>query len=126
VRTLHDLGWLIFVMVFPAYCLQMICQAIAGFIDKSPNPTWPRWAAYFNLWVAFSGVGGGLAVFFKTGPFAWNGLIGFYTPLTVFAIWLGITTVLLHRAIMRQAAEEQDAAAPTVSVAPPEPAKANV
>jgi hypothetical protein len=125
VRTLHDLGWLIFVMVFPAYCLQMICQAIAGFIDKSPNPTWPRWAAYFNLWVAFSGVGGGLAVFFKTGPFAWNGLIGFYTPLTVFAIWLGITTVLLHRAIKRQDAEEQDTAGPTISVAPPEPAKTN-
>ena len=68
VRTLHDFGWLVFVMVFPGYTLQMICMAIAGFIDKSPTPTWPRWAAYFNLWVAFAGMGGGLAVFFKDGP----------------------------------------------------------
>jgi hypothetical protein len=84
-------------------------MAVAGFIDHSPNPTWPRWAAYFNLWVAVSGGGGGIAVFFKHGPFAWNGLIGFYTPLTVFFIWLVLTTYLLHKAIVRQAREERTA-----------------
>ncbi|MGH2603491.1 MAG: hypothetical protein ACRDJ9_29420, partial [Dehalococcoidia bacterium] len=106
VRALHDLSWLMFVMVFPAYSLQMICMAIAGFIDTSPHPTWPRWAAYFNLWVAFSGAGGGLAVFFKEGPFAWNGLIGFYLPVAVFAVWLSVTTWLLVRSVKRQAPEE--------------------
>lgn len=125
VRVLHDLSWLMFVMVFPAYTLQMVCQAIAGFIDESPNPTWPRWAAYFNLWVGLAGMGGGLAVFFKDGPFAWNGLIGFYVPITVFACWLGITTVLLHRAVKRQAAE-QDPGVGTVVVAPPERVSAGV
>ena len=105
VRALHDTSWLIFVMVFPAYSLQMICMAIAGFIDRDPHPTWPRWAAYFNLWVAFSGAGGGLAVFFKEGPFAWNGLIGFWIPVLVFAIWLCVTTALLVKAIKRQASE---------------------
>lgn len=102
VRALHDLSWLVFVMVFPAYSLQMICMAIAGFMDRSPRPAWPRWAAYFNLWVAFSGAGGCLAVFFKEGPFAWNGLIGFWVPVTVFVIWLCLTTVLLSAAIKRQ------------------------
>jgi hypothetical protein len=93
-------------MVFPAYSLQMICMAIAGFMDKSPRPTWPRWAAYFNLWVAFSGAGGALAVFFKEGPFAWNGLIGFWLPVVVFVVWICLTTVLLHAAIKRQAGAE--------------------
>ncbi len=37
VRVLHDTAWLMFVMVFPGYTLQMICQAIAGFIDRSPR-----------------------------------------------------------------------------------------
>jgi len=109
VRALHDTGWLMFVMVFPGYSLQMICMAIAGFIDKSPTPTWPRWAAYLNLWVAFSGMGGGLAVFFKQGPFAWNGLIGFYLPIAVFAVWVGITTWLLVSAVKRDAAAEEAA-----------------
>jgi hypothetical protein len=106
VRALHDLSWLIFVMVFPAYSLQMACIAVAGFIDPSPRPIFPRWASYFNIWVAFAGMGGGLAVFFKTGPFAWNGLIGFYVPISVFAVWLGIMTYLLHTGIKRLAREE--------------------
>jgi hypothetical protein len=110
VRVLHDLSWLIFVMVFPAYTLQMVCMAVAGFIDHSPEPVWPRWAAYLNLWVAVSGMGGGLAVFFKTGPFAWNGLIGFYVPLTVFAVWIAVTTYLLRRAAIRLPVRRSSAA----------------
>jgi hypothetical protein len=117
VRAFNDAGWLMFVMVFPGYTLQMICQAIAGFTDRSPNPTWPRWAAYMNLWVAFSGMGGGIAVFFKHGPFAWNGLIGFYLPLSVFFIWMVVTTYLLRASIRRQAAEA-DAASGEAAPAP--------
>lgn len=101
IRALNDVGWLMFVMVFPAYVLQMVCMAIAGFMDRRPQPTWPRWAAYLNLWVGFAGMGGGIAVFFKDGPFAWNGLIGFYVPIAVFAVWLAVTTTLLRRAIDR-------------------------
>jgi hypothetical protein len=102
VRLLNDTAWLIFVMVFPAYVLQMFCMAIAGFTDRSPTPTWPRWSAYFNLWVGVAGAGGGIAVFFKTGPFAWNGLVGFFIPISVFVIWLVVTTTLLLRSIDRQ------------------------
>src|SRR5262249_37651148 len=109
VRVLHDTSWLMFVMVFPGYVFQMLCMAIAGFMDDSPNPTWPRWAAYMNFWVAFSGMGGGLAVFFKDGPFAWNGLIGFYLPIAIFAVWLSITTWLLIKSIKRDAAAEAEA-----------------
>lgn len=102
IRMLNDFGWLTFVMVFPGYVLQLSCIAIAGFLDKSAEPIWPRWASYLNLWVAFSGMGGGLAVFFKTGPLAWNGLVGFYIPLTVFAIWLSVMTYLLRATVLRQ------------------------
>jgi hypothetical protein len=104
VRTLNDIGWLMFAMVFPEYTLQLICMAIAGFTDKSPNPTWPRWAAYLNIWVGVSGAGGGIAVFFKHGPFAWNGVIGFYVPASVFVGWVLITTWLLIRSIKADAA----------------------
>lgn len=106
VRVLHDGGWLIFVMVFPAYVMQMFCIGIAALIDDSPDPIWPRWAGYLNMWVGVGGVGGGLAVFFKQGPFAWNGLIGFYVPLTVFFIWIVTMTYLMHTGIKRRAAAE--------------------
>jgi hypothetical protein len=107
VRMLNDFGWLAFVMVIPEYIVQMLAIGIAGLQDRSPDPVWPRWAGYFNCWIAFSGIGGGLAVFFKHGPFAWNGLIGFWGPLTMFGVWLSVTTYLLHTGIQRQAAEAE-------------------
>ena len=87
IRLLDDLSWLIFVMVFPGYVLQLSCIAVASFMDRSARPLWPRWVGYLNLWIALSGGGGGLAVFFKQGPFAWNGLVGFYIPIGAFTIW---------------------------------------
>jgi hypothetical protein len=105
IRMLNDFAWLVFVMLFPEYVVQMMSIGVAALRDRSPNPVWPRWAGYFNMWIAFSGIGGGLAVFFKHGPFAWNGLIGFYAPITMFGVWLVITTYLLHTGIRRQAAE---------------------
>lgn len=97
VRMLSDFGWLTFVMVFPAYVFQLTCIAIASFIDRSPDPVWPRWAGFLNLWIALSGAGGGLAVFFKTGPFAWDGVVGFYLPVAAFVGWLFVMTHLMLR-----------------------------
>lgn len=44
-------------------------------------------------------------MFFKDGPFAWNGLIGFYIPLSAFAVWLCIMTYVMHVGIERQPSE---------------------
>lgn len=104
VRMLNDLSWLTFVMVAPGYVLQMLCIAIASFRDTSPDPVWPRWAGYLCLWNALGGLGGAIAVFFKQGPFAWNGIIGFYIPIAAFLIWLCVMTYLMHAGIKRQGA----------------------
>lgn len=96
-RMLNDLGWLTFVMVFPAYVFQLGCIAVASFLDRSDDPVWPRWVGYLNLWIALSGAGGGIAVFFTSGPFAWNGAIGFYLPVVAFVAWIVTMTALMHR-----------------------------
>jgi hypothetical protein len=102
IRMLNDLSWLIFVMVFPGYVLQLSCIAIASFMDRSAQPIWPRWVGYLNLWIAMSGAGGAVAVFFKDGPFAWNGLVGFYIPIGAFTIWIAVMTYFMHTGITRQ------------------------
>jgi hypothetical protein len=103
-RLLDDAAWLMFVMVFPGFVLQLLCVAIAGFMDKGDDPIWPRWAAYLNLWVALGPPFGGIAVFFTAGPFAWNGVLGFYLPVALFLLWIGVMTYLMHTGIKRQAA----------------------
>jgi hypothetical protein len=53
-----------------------------------------------------SGAGGGIAVFFKTGPFAWNGLVGFYIPIGAFTVWIAVMTYYMHTGVNRQFAAE--------------------
>lgn len=95
IRVLNDYCWFMWSMFIPTYMVQYICLAIAGFMDERPNPTWPRWAAFMNLWIAVGGAGGFLAVFFKAGPFAWNGIIGFWIPVVIYAIGNCINSALM-------------------------------
>jgi hypothetical protein len=96
-QTLNDFCWFVWSTFIPTYMVQFFCMAVAGFLDKRERPLWPRWAAYMNLWVAVTGAGGVLAVFFKTGPFAWNGIIGFWIPVILFVVGMSVTTALLLR-----------------------------
>jgi hypothetical protein len=96
-RMLNDYCWFVWSTLIPTYMVQYFCMAIAGFIDRRSAPLWPRWAAYMNLWVAVTGAGGVLAVFFKTGPFAWNGVVGFWIPVILFAVGMSVNTWLLLR-----------------------------
>jgi len=101
-QQMNDLAWLIFVMVFPTYVLQMFCIALAVFLDDRPEPAFPRWYGYFCLWVGMAGAGGAIAVYFKQGPFAWNGIVGFWIPIAMFALWLCLSVPVLLKAVNRQ------------------------
>jgi hypothetical protein len=105
VRAMNDYGWLVWTILIPTYSLQYLCMAIAGFMDFRNDVLWPRWACWANLWVAFLGAGGVLAVFFKQGPFSWEGIIGIWIPLIAFAAGTTMTMALiLMRETRRQAA----------------------
>lgn len=111
-QQMNDLSWLIFVMVFPTYVLQMICIGLAAFMDND-QIAFPRWYGYFCLWVGLAGSGGGIAVYFKSGPFAWNGAVGFWIPIVMFAVWLCLSVPVLLRAVDRQFAGTAENATPT-------------
>jgi hypothetical protein len=40
--------------------------------------------------------------FFKTGPFAWNGLFAFWVPLSVFCGWFIMVFYLIRRSILQE------------------------
>lgn len=101
-QQVNDLAWLTFVMVVPTYVLQMICIATASLADTSRSAPLPRWYGYFCLWVGLAGCGGAVAVYFKHGPLAWNGVIGFWIPVAMFAIWICLSVYVLARAVNTQ------------------------
>jgi hypothetical protein len=97
IRALNDYCWFAWSSFIATYSIQYLCMATAGFMDIRERPIWPRWAAYLNVWVAITGAGGVLAVFFKTGPFAWNGVIGYWIPVIVFVVGMSVTCGLMLR-----------------------------
>jgi hypothetical protein len=84
-QALNDLGWLPFVMNWPAATIQ--CLAIGFAILGAKHEVWPRWLGYFNVWCGFIFAAGGLVVLFKNGVFAWNGLLAFWLVAVFFGAW---------------------------------------
>lgn len=103
-RTLHDLGWILFMTVIWSLWVQVVAIGVAVLIDRSERPVLPRWTGYLNLWVAVLILPAGLVLFFKHGPFAWNGVVGLYVPLTAFAVWIGAMAWAVHRSCGEQIA----------------------
>lgn len=101
---LNDMGWLVFSMTFAPFVAQNLAIALAILSDRQSVPVFPRWFGYVSLWIAFSFVPAGFILFFKSGPFAWTGLIGFWVPLAAFSVWTFILVGLILKAIKRQEA----------------------
>lgn len=100
--TLHDAGWLLFVVVvFPGPPL-MLSAAIPILRDRGERPVFPRWAAYFSIWAEFLYMPGAFAVFFKDGPVAWNGIFAFWMPLMTFALWMLVMSKVMLDALNRR------------------------
>jgi hypothetical protein len=100
-QALNDLGWFIFVMYWAPGVLWVWSVGLAILLDRRPNPVFPRWVAYLNLWVGFSFFPASLAIFFKTGPFAYNGAFAVWLPAGIFFLWYGVMTVLMLQTVRR-------------------------
>jgi hypothetical protein len=112
--AMNDTAWLLFVAITSTPVLQTLAVGTAIFLDTADgqsDPVFPRWAGYLNYWVAMLFLPGTVTVFFHTGPFAWNGVLTWYLPLGVFAIWMVIMSILVLRAIAAEDIPHNSAAA---------------
>lgn len=103
-QTLHDLGWITLFMPITPFVVQAVAIGVATLQDRASAPVFPRWFGYFNLWCALLFVPGGFLTFFKTGPFAYHGLLVYWVPFGVFAIWMLVLAWGARRAVLLGAA----------------------
>lgn len=101
-QLLNDLGWFTFIFPFPLVTIQALAVGLAILLTRQAQSVFPRWSGYLNLWFAFLAVPGGIGMFFKSGPFAWDGVFVFWIPLTAYFLWYAMTFLLLRGAIARQ------------------------
>jgi hypothetical protein len=122
-QALNDLGWILFMTVIWSLWVQLVAIGIAILLDRRAEPILPRWLGYLNLWAAVLILPAGIVLFFKSGPFAWNGIVGFFVPLTAFCLWIGSTTACVHRALNRQIAEGSEPGVSPLPERAPAPAR---
>jgi Domain of unknown function (DUF4386) len=100
-RLLNDLGWICFMIPFAPFATQNLALAFTILRDNLPKPLFPKWIGWINIWIIFAGAPAFLILFFKTGPFAWNGVIAFWIPLVLGAAYFALMIVYLFKAIGR-------------------------
>lgn len=105
-RSLNDLGWIIYFFITSPAIVANIAIAISIFRNVNDIPVLPRWFAYVNIWVAVTFLAEAFMPFFKSGPFAWNGIISFWMVIAAFFIWFSSLVYCLITAVRQQAAEQ--------------------
>jgi len=75
------------------------------------NNPFPRWWGYLSLWITIMFEAGAIAFIPRTGPFSWRGLLVFWSPLSLFGLWIVIQCWLVFRALRLQEADAEDAVA---------------
>jgi hypothetical protein len=102
IYMLNDLAWLQFIGGLSLIMPMFVTVAVAAFSDKSANPAFPRWSAYVSILTFLLFLPDQMLFFFKSGPFAWNGLFAFWIPLTVFGGWFFMIFYLIRRSILQE------------------------
>ncbi len=94
---MSDISWLMLVTAVPPAILQLLGIGIAVLMDKSTKPVLPRWVGYFALWLVVVNLPALVAFFFRTGPFAWDGIFPFWLPFCIFGLWIFVLSSFLIR-----------------------------
>ncbi len=107
IRVFNDMGWITFLWPVGTFVVQVVATGLATLSDKNERPIFPRWFGFFCLWCALLFLPGAMLIFFKTGPFARNGLLVFWLGVIAFFGWYTVTFAVLRTSILRQGQEAQ-------------------
>ena len=101
IQAFSDWSWMAFLLGWFYLALEMVATAIVEFMDKREQPMVPRWFSWLTLFGSVSLVCAAGPAFFKSGPFAYHGLLGFYMPMVVWGVYLVVTTWFMLRELNR-------------------------
>jgi hypothetical protein len=105
IQLVNDGGWLTYVGGVSMIMALPLSITLAAFYDRSPNPVFPRWAGYLNLWIFLVIIPDQLLFFFHSGPFAYNGVFGLWIPVVAFATFFFVGFHLLRQAVIVEQVE---------------------
>jgi len=99
IRAINDWVWFLFVYTVPSFAVWIVLIGVAIFRDQNAPRVYPRWVGYMSVWVGLLLMPSVSISFFKTGPFAWDGIAAFWLPLSVFVVWYLTMAITTFKAI---------------------------
>lgn len=99
---LNDAAWLQFIGGIGLFLPIFIVIAFVALKDESPDPVFPRWFGYLSIWVFLLFLPDQLLFFFTSGPFAWNGIVGYWIPVFIFGTWFITIACLMRRKLIAE------------------------
>lgn len=118
---MHELGVLTLTTTDQFYIFMWVAIVVVCFIPTTvKHSPFTRNYGYFTAWSAFMFEAGAFAFLPREGPFSWRGVLVFWSPLTIFTLWIAVTAFVFGRAIKAQRAEarQQEVVAPPVDAVP--------
>jgi hypothetical protein len=112
ILLINDAGWLLLISSVPPFLVQTFPLAIAVLITKEAKTIFPRWFAYLTLWADLLYIPGMMALFFHSGPFAWNGLFPYWLPISIYAAWILMCSAIMIRGVSQEIASRSAAVGP--------------
>lgn len=79
-QALNDFGWFTFLFTWGVFTIVFTLMAVGILRSERGSEPLPRWSAYLLLWCGLLFGGSVLIIFFKDGPFAYDGAVGLYVP----------------------------------------------
>jgi hypothetical protein len=105
IQSWYDWAWFAFLLGWIYLAVEMVATGIVELMDHRDRPMVPRWFSWLTFAGALSLIGAAGPAFFRSGPFAYHGLLAFYLPVVVWAAYLVLTTWFMYRELQREAAE---------------------
>lgn len=118
-RMLNDMAWFFYLFTWAPFSIWLAAVGLAILWDEREDPPFARWVAYLNAWIVVLFQTALLMIFFKTGPFAYDGAITFYIPTATFFGWILVMAGLAFRALRRESPAGAAHDEPQRAVQPP-------
>ena len=98
----NDMAWVTWTSQAGLQLALAVLLALAIFLDRQARPVFARWVAHFNLLVAAALVPACFAGVTTDGPFAWDGLFGFWLRVVATGAWIVVTGAVLWQTIRQR------------------------
>jgi hypothetical protein len=105
-QAMSDIAFITTLFPWSFGAMEALCTGLVILAHSHANDSniaYPRWLGYMSLWIFIGMPISSVIPFFKSVPFAWNGLFGWWLPAILFGAWFMVVWWMTLRAVNNDA-----------------------